>query len=187
MARALKPGAPLAFTYHHNRQEAYAAAGVAILDARLACTASLPCPAEMGGSIHIHGTGSSVVDTVFICRNTGRKRRRWLFEDAAGLAAIIEEDLAQLRTTGLKPSSGDLRCIVYGHLTRMAVWRLRQTWQTEQTTQAKLDAFISAMNGLGQLADVMAMLGTRVPEPEPRIGLFEHARPYEGPEHAVPF
>ena len=71
MARALKPGAPLAFTYHHNQIEAYYPLAVAILDASLTCSASLPCPAEMGGSIHINGTGSSVVDTVFVCRSTG--------------------------------------------------------------------------------------------------------------------
>jgi len=29
MAAALKPGAPLVFTYHHNKQEAYLAAGMA--------------------------------------------------------------------------------------------------------------------------------------------------------------
>src|SRR6185312_3900964 len=33
MATALKPGAPLAFTFHHNSIEAYHAIGVAILDA----------------------------------------------------------------------------------------------------------------------------------------------------------
>ena len=43
MAEALKPGAPLAFTYHHNKIEAYYAVGVAILDAGLTCSASLPC------------------------------------------------------------------------------------------------------------------------------------------------
>ena len=57
MAQALKPGAPLAFTYHHNKLETYHAVGVAILDADLVVSATLPCPAEMGGSIHIHGNG----------------------------------------------------------------------------------------------------------------------------------
>ena len=56
MARALKPGAPLAFTFHHNAMAPYHAVGVAILDAGLICSASVPRPAEMGGSIHIHGT-----------------------------------------------------------------------------------------------------------------------------------
>src|SRR6202011_1213066 len=85
MARALKPGAPLVFTYHHNRQEAYLAVGMAILDAGLTCSASLPCPAEMGGSIHIHGTGSSIIDTVFVCRMNGNVRRNQLFRVPAEL------------------------------------------------------------------------------------------------------
>jgi adenine-specific DNA methylase len=70
MAKALKPGAPLAFTYHHNTIEAYLPVAVAILDAGVTCSASLPCPAEMGASIHINGTGSSIIDTVFVCRTT---------------------------------------------------------------------------------------------------------------------
>jgi adenine-specific DNA methylase len=86
MALALKPGAPLAFTYHHNKQEAYLAVGMAILDAGLTCSASLPCPAEMGGSIHIHGTASSIVDTVFVCRDSGLAPKALLFEDADELA-----------------------------------------------------------------------------------------------------
>ncbi len=72
MSAALKPGSPLAFTYHHNRIDAYYPVGVAILDTGLTCSASLPCPAEMGGSIHIHNTDSSIIDTVFVCRSTGK-------------------------------------------------------------------------------------------------------------------
>lgn len=68
MADALKPGAPFVFTYHHNRKSAYHPVAVAILDAGLVTTATLPCPAEMSGSIHINGTRSSIVDTVFVCR-----------------------------------------------------------------------------------------------------------------------
>jgi hypothetical protein len=141
----------------------------------------------MGGSIHIHGTGSSIVDTVFVCRGTGRKRRKWLFENAVELTAIVEEDLAELRTTGLKPSSGDLRCIVHGHLTRMAIWRLREGWQADQPTQAKLARFRAAMNALAELDEVTDGLRGAASVPELRIGLFEQARAYEGLEHAVPF
>ena len=43
MATALKPGAPLAFTYHHNTLEAYSPLSVAILDAGLVCSASFAC------------------------------------------------------------------------------------------------------------------------------------------------
>ncbi|NLG83871.1 MAG: hypothetical protein GX493_04515 [Firmicutes bacterium] len=72
MRVALKPGRPLVFTYHHKAIEAYYPIAVALLDAGLVCSASFPCPAEMGASIHINGTASSIVDTVFVCRSTGR-------------------------------------------------------------------------------------------------------------------
>ncbi len=96
MAKALKPGSPLAFTYHHNQLEAYFPVAVAILDAGLVCSASLPCPAEMGASIHINGTGSSIIDTVFVCRSTGSFPRRWLADNAAALARVVAEDLPSL-------------------------------------------------------------------------------------------
>lgn len=141
MARALKPGAPLAFTFHHNRIEAYHAVGVAILDSGLTCTATLPCPAEMGGSIHIHGTGSSIVDTVFVCRAEGLSHRGQEFSDLLGLTHVVVDELAQLRTAGMNPTGGDIRCIVFGHLTRMAVRQLRETWNATLPTSERLARF----------------------------------------------
>lgn len=162
-ARALKPGAPLAFTYHHNKLEAYAAIGVAILDAGLTCSAAIPCPAEMGGSIHIAGTGSSVVDTVFVCRATGTTAQSGLFEDAAGLTPIIAKDVADLRAAGLKVSDGDVRCVVFGHLARMAIWNLRCAgWDKGSDTKWKLLRFVEAMNALGTLDEVRALLDKSV-------------------------
>lgn len=158
-ARALKPGAPLAFTYHHNKIEAYGAVGVAVLDAGLTCSASLPCPAEMGGSIHIAGTGSSVVDTVFVCRSKGETPRAWLFNDAEGLARIVQRDLADLRLAGLRPSDGDVRCVVYGHLARIAIWKLRREgWNEGATTADKLSKFIATMNTTATLSEVRGRL-----------------------------
>ena len=137
MARALKPGAPLAFTYHHNKLEAYHSIGVAILDAGLTCSASLPCPAEMGGSIHIFGTGSSIVDTVFVCRANGETSHKQLFSSPPELIRIVRDDLSELKIAGVKPTIGDIRCIVFGHLTRMAIWQLRRTWDASASTAAK--------------------------------------------------
>jgi putative DNA methylase len=155
MAKALKPGAPLAFTYHHNRVEAYQAIGVAILDAGLTCSASLPCPAEMGGSIHIHNTASSIVDTVFVCRSNGEMRRGHLIESLADLARIVRDDIGQLRIAGMKVTPGDVRCIVFGHLTRMAIWNLRATWNANASTESKLTAFASALGALGRHQDIV--------------------------------
>jgi len=155
MAQALKPGAPLAFTYHHNKLEAYFAIGVAILDSGLTCSASLPCPAEMGGSIHIHGTASSIVDTVFVCRDQGHAPRQWLFESSDQLAAIVARDRAQLAAAGYQPTRGDTRCIIFGHLTRMAVWNLRKSWDCSPLTAEKLERFAQALTRLADPEELL--------------------------------
>lgn len=158
MATALKPGAPLAFTYHHNKQEAYLAAAMGILDAGLTCSASLPCPAEMGGSIHIHGTGSSIVDTVFVCRDTGAVPLHTLVENATQLAALIKKELTELTAAGMKPTAGDVRCIAFGHITRMAIWKLRPNWRISRPTVEKLEAIRLTMDSIATVEDVHTAL-----------------------------
>jgi adenine-specific DNA methylase len=158
MAVALKPGAPLVFTYHHNQQVAYLAAAMGILDAGLTCSASLPCPAEMGGSIHIHGTGSSIVDTVFVCRDHGTTPRALLFENAEQLAQLLGRELAELRAAGMKPTAGDIRCIAFGHITRMAIWVLGPEWNASQPTPKKLRDIRCAMDALATIDDVRTAL-----------------------------
>jgi adenine-specific DNA methylase len=187
MAKALKPGAPLAFTYHHNKLEAYGAAGVAILDAGLTCSASFPCPAEMGGSIHIHGTGSSIVDTVFVCRGTGATAQKWLFSNAEELTELVAHDLHQLRAAGVKPTPGDARCVTYGHATRMAIWMLRLSWDGDQSTAKKLQRFGDALAAYGDLAAVIERaqaLPARDLQPGP---LFATQTPGGGSRDAVAF
>ena len=161
MARALKPGAPLAFTFHHNKLDAYCAVGVAILDAGLVCSASLPCPAEMGGSIHIHGTTSSIIDTVFVCRSSGATPKEWLFDTSERLVEIVGEDLAHLGAAGRTPTFGDTQCIVFGHLTRMAIWELRAAWSRTRPTPEKIAAFRNRMTAHGDPDE----LARRAPRP----------------------
>lgn len=158
-AAALKAGRPLAFTYHHNRLEAYLPVIVAILDAGLVCSGSLPCPAEMGASIHINGTGSSIVDTVFVCRTTGRMPRRWLAFTATEIAALVRENVSQLIEGTVKPTQGDIRCIIFGHLARMAVWTLRHEWPREETTIVKLARVRQWIEQFGGVESVIAQLG----------------------------
>jgi putative DNA methylase len=143
MAMALKPGAPFAFTYHHNDLEAYYPVAVAILDAGLTCSASLPCPAEMGASIHISGTGSSIIDTVFVCRSTGTVPRKWVVDSPDGIAELVDDDLAKLRYGNVKPTTGDIRCIAYGHLIRLAIWNLRLGWDKDADISRRLSVVSS--------------------------------------------
>lgn len=158
MVVALKPGSPLAFTYHHNRLEAYFPVAVAMLDAGLACTASLPCPAEMGGSIHIHGTASSIVDTVFVCRTTGTVKRRLLARYPEEIAGLVAEDLTKLAKGGIRLTIGDARCVAYGHLLRLAAWRLKDQWTRSASWAAKLATIADAVASLGGLAAVESFL-----------------------------
>jgi putative DNA methylase len=138
MARALKPGSPLAFTYHHNNIEAYYPIVVAILDAGLTCSASLPCPAEMGASIHINGTGSSIIDSVLVCRQTGSIQRKYLASSPDEVARIVGEDLEHLMAGNVKPTPGDIRCVTYGHLARLAIWSLRLGWNSTEPTSIRI-------------------------------------------------
>jgi adenine-specific DNA methylase len=138
MSMALKPGSPMAFTYHHNSMEAYYPIAVGILDAGLTCSASLPCPGEMGASIHINGTGSSIIDTVFVCRTTGVMQRRWIANTPQELACIVENDIHYLRSGNVNPTRGDIRCIIYGHLIRLAIWFLRLGWNKNKPTPSRI-------------------------------------------------
>ncbi len=154
MAAHLKTGSPFAFTYHHNKLEAYFPIAVALLDAKLTCSAALPCPAEMGASIHINGTGSSIIDTVFICRSTGKTAQRLITGSAETLATVVKEDLENLRQGNVPLSQGDLRCIIYGHLIRLAIWFLREHWDVRTPTPDKLRNIAAWIDGFGGLSAV---------------------------------
>lgn len=159
MADALKPGSPLVFTYHHKDLAAYHPIAVSILDAGLTCSASLPCPAEMGASIHINGTGSSIIDTVFVCRATGRLPRKWLVDSIEGLAELIKEDITKLRTGNVKPTTGDMKCIVYGHLIRLTVWNLRKKWDKNADIRKRISAVSSWLQKFGGWNEIEKHLG----------------------------
>jgi len=189
MARALKPGTPLVFTYHHNELAAYYPVAAAILDAGLTCSASLPCPAEMGASIHISGTSSSIIDTVFVCRSTGSVPRRWLPEQAEGVAGLVRADIAALEDGGVRPTAGDIRCIIHGHLVRLCMWSLRPQWDPTWATKQRLDKvglWTASFGGVevverhlaGLLETVPARQGARVEEVE---------TPYGAQDAQVPF
>lgn len=189
MSRALKSGAPLAFTFHHNRQEAYLPVAVAILDSGLTCSASLPCPAEMGASIHISGTGSSVVDTVFVCRSTGRVSRVSLADNADDISGLVAEDIRALERGGLKPTKGDVRCVIFGHLVRLAVWNLRVGWNSAIKSAKKLELISSEIDRLGGKMGIEKALGL-IAENAPRLRysiMSEAAGPYTSTLDDVPF
>lgn len=144
MAVGLKRGAPLVFTYHHNDEEAYLPIIVAILDAGLACTATLACPAEMSASLHISGTGSSTVDTIFVCRKGhGSEPAQTL-----PFPQCLHADVAAIKRAGLRVTPGDVICMTLGHLSRKAIESLSPAWDASLPIDERLRRAHSVMQSL---------------------------------------
>ena len=134
---ALKSGAPFVFTYHHNDPGAYVPVVVAILDAGLNCTATLPAAAEMSASIHISGTKSSILDSVFVCRNANSA-----YLPLVDVVDVLKQDARAMTSAGVELTQGDIRCLASGHIARSAVNRLCAGWEpgvslTDRMSRAK--------------------------------------------------
>jgi adenine-specific DNA methylase len=154
IAAALKPRAPFAFTYHHNDITAYFPIAVAILDADLVCTKVLPCPAEMGASIHISGTASSTVDSVFVCR----RKIDMPTPESADIEDALHKDLTALYEGGLKITLGDIRCVLFGHIIREAINSLAPVWNKADVTATKLAALEQCFKSFGAVAMVQTFV-----------------------------
>ncbi len=190
LAVALKPGAPFVFTYHHNSLDAYIPVIVAILDAGLVCSASLPCPSEMGASLHINGTSSARVDSIFVCRRTGTTRRSWLATDLKALSRLVSTDLSGLRAGGWKPTLGDALCLAFGHLARMTVWNERRGWNVDAPIEERMQKVGLALRTFASLEEVTAAAHAAL-NPAGETGgfgpLFEVHEPGEPWDDAISF
>jgi len=113
----------------------------------------------MGGSIHINKTGSSIIDTVFVCRVTGKVPRRWIAETPADIANLVREDIEHLRAGAVLPTRGDVRCIIFGHIIRLAIWQLRRTWKPVMPVEEKLAAVAKYIQNTGGFQSVEQCLG----------------------------
>jgi hypothetical protein len=171
-AKALKPHAPFVFTYHHNDPAAYVPVIVAILDSGLTCTATLPVAAEMSASLHISGTGSSVLDSVFVCRLAAARGARAARGNATeALLAALVEDASKMRGAGLVLTRGDLRCLAAGHLARLAIGRLIARWNASAPLH---DRMALAESALAAIVDreflevvIAKLLATEAPRTQP--------------------
>src|SRR5262249_14602432 len=90
-------------------------------------------------SIHISGTGSSVVDTIFVCRAPGTCPIGKASPKPAAVAALVQQDCGLLRAGGVEPTAGDVRCILFGQLIRLAIMQLRPTWRVALSVEERLE------------------------------------------------
>jgi adenine-specific DNA methylase len=151
-ARALKSNAPFVFTYHHNKIGAYAPLVVAMLDAGLECTAVLPAPGEMEASLHINGTGSSILDSVFVCRV--KRDENLALSPVGNLEEVLTDNLRRVALGGVRVSDGDARCLFSGHIARVSVARLHATWNPGVPLEDRLRVVTEKLEALAEQYDV---------------------------------
>ena len=123
----------------------------------------------MGASIHIKGTISSIIDTVFVCRSTGSMPRKWLPESPIGIANLVDDDLEKLAAGNVKVTLGDIKCITYGHLIRLAIWSLRVAWDRDRQTESRIGEVASWINRFGGWAEVERCLNDAKTALKPRL------------------
>jgi putative DNA methylase len=120
-AAVLKPGRPFVFTYHHNRLLSVYATGGG--DPRRGHGLHRHAPRVSGdGGIAPHReTGSSILDSIFVCRCLsldGKPQASvWDLEDQ------LLRECGQLRDGGVRITEGDIHCLALGHLARLAIAR----------------------------------------------------------------
>jgi len=77
------------------------------------------------------------------------------------VAKVVAEDLSLLQQGQVKPTQGDTRCIVFGHIIRLAVWSLRIGWKADRVTQARITEVERWVRHFGGAETVIKELGTK--------------------------
>lgn len=156
-AEALKPKSPFVFTYHHNSPKAYIPLVVAILNAGLDCSATLPAPAEMGASMHIAGTSSSIVDTVFVCRHGQASQL-----EQRSIEECLLEDIDELMKGGVDVTEGDAGCLRAGHVARKAINKLFPNWKSDSQLEVQMDKVNELLVDLSKEVNIERLLADAI-------------------------
>jgi hypothetical protein len=69
----------------------------------------------------------------------------------------------------MKPTTGDIRCMALGHITRMAIWKLRPSWDFALNAKEKLGIFRTEMDAIATVEQVAERL-ERLKAPQTTIG-----------------
>ena len=66
----------------------------------------------------------------------------------------MKEDLDHFRAGNVKPTAGDIRCVTYGHLVRLAIWSLRLGWNKNKPTTSRITKVADWLQRFGGWAEV---------------------------------
>ena len=104
------------------------------------------------------------------------------------MAKLVDEDLDKLEAAGVQVTGGDARCVAYGHLTRLAIWSLRQRWRADVGVAQRIERVGNWLEEFGGWDSVNKYLGARM-KTERRMGgiLRERVVSYEGEDGEISF
>ena len=85
--------------------------------------------------------------------------RRWMAESPEEIARLVLDDIQNLRAGKVMPTRGDIRCIALGHLMRLAIWRLKHSWDREKPVEEKLSSIANYLRNSGGFGAVEQHLG----------------------------
>jgi hypothetical protein len=121
----------------------------------------------MGASIHIKGTGSSIIDTIFVCRKTTMPA-----DDKSIIFSNLRDDIIALLSAPYTPTKGDIRCMAYGHIIRHCINGLLKNWKNKISVEEKLrvlnDYYIQIKGPVlvGDLINIKVELPAMIKEPQ---------------------
>ena len=100
----------------------------------------------MGASLHINGTGSSVLDSVFVCRRSAEVPKEVFAPEEIGAALV--NDCREMQAGGVRVSAGDARCLANGRLTQLAIAVLGEHWDSDRDIEERLARATEALESL---------------------------------------
>lgn len=98
--------------------------------------------------MHINGTDSSVLDSVFVSRREQSSVPP--LPTTEEFERILLKDLQEVAAGGVRVSLGDTRCLFSGHIARLCAGQLREGWSAEEPLALRLQ---QAVTELGALAE----------------------------------
>ena len=104
---------------------------------------------------------------------------------------MLRADLDSLQMAGLTPTAGDARCLLFGHLIRLAVWQLRPTWRDDAPVEDRLGQVRTALQQIYPL-DLLHRLATQTLSSLSEVDLLASMRVEEvqaiyDPDDEIPF
>jgi hypothetical protein len=130
------------------------------------------------------------MDSIFVCRTTGRIRASQFEATPEDLKRMLKADLEDLQVAEIDPSVGDARCLLLGHLTRLAVWQLRPAWREDvpvSTKLAQVKAMLQQIYPLDLLDRLTSEVVSALSDVDPLASMRIREKQQDYDEDQIPF